>query len=124
MTITLQDVASVVSALTVEHAKEIVRLQDRLADAEAGLDAAHQTISAYQNAIPQSGVSYDVIPLYDYNRIMGCFLNVARFTEIQALRESLRDGRRIDAIKLLREETGCGLKEAKLIVDELVKVIG
>ncbi len=31
----------------------------------------------------------------------------------------LRDNRKIDAIKLLREETGCGLAEAKKTVDAI-----
>lgn len=31
----------------------------------------------------------------------------------------LRDGRKIDAIKLLRNETGCGLAEAKKTIDAI-----
>ncbi len=38
-----------------------------------------------------------------------------------AVIEALRSGRKIEAIKLYRAETGCGLKEAKDAVEELAR---
>ncbi len=35
------------------------------------------------------------------------------------IREALKDGRKIDAIRIRREQTGCGLKEAKDWVESL-----
>jgi large subunit ribosomal protein L7/L12 len=39
----------------------------------------------------------------------------------QSVEELVRAGRKIEAIKLLREETGLGLKEAKDQVDDLFR---
>lgn len=39
--------------------------------------------------------------------------------DIEGIREALRDGEKILAIKIYREVTGCGLKEAKEYVDRL-----
>jgi len=40
------------------------------------------------------------------------------------VREAVTSGRKIEAIKLLREETGMGLKEAKHAVEELERSLG
>ena len=40
------------------------------------------------------------------------------------VREAATAGRKIEAIKLLREETGMGLKEAKHAVEELQRSLG
>ncbi|MDJ0793187.1 MAG: ribosomal protein L7/L12 [Woeseiaceae bacterium] len=40
----------------------------------------------------------------------------------ESVRQSVRAGRKIEAIKLLREEHGLGLKEAKQIIDREVAV--
>jgi len=42
----------------------------------------------------------------------------------QAVRDAIVDGHKIAAIKLLREETGMGLKEAKHAVEELALSLG
>ncbi|WP_206598584.1 ribosomal protein L7/L12 [Croceicoccus estronivorus] len=39
------------------------------------------------------------------------------------IRDLLRDHRKIEAIKLLREETGCGLAEAKKTIDAIPQSI-
>ncbi|MCB9497477.1 MAG: ribosomal protein L7/L12 [Fibrobacteria bacterium] len=39
--------------------------------------------------------------------------------EVEQFREALRSGEKIRAIKILREATGLGLKEAKDVVDAL-----
>ncbi|OCC23836.1 hypothetical protein MB02_08355 [Croceicoccus estronivorus] len=44
--------------------------------------------------------------------------------DVQArIRDLLRDHRKIEAIKLLREETGCGLAEAKKTIDAIPQSI-
>ncbi|MBN1673479.1 MAG: ribosomal protein L7/L12 [Kiritimatiellae bacterium] len=40
--------------------------------------------------------------------------------QIQQIGSALADGRKIEAIKIYREATGKGLKEAKEFIDELV----
>lgn len=40
------------------------------------------------------------------------------------VREAVTSGRKIEAIKLLRNETGMGLKEAKHAVEELERSLG
>ena len=40
------------------------------------------------------------------------------------VREAVTAGRKIEAIKLLREETGMGLKEAKHAVEDLQRSLG
>ena len=46
-------------------------------------------------------------------------MNRAGDTYSQAVKDAVNAGRKIDAIKLYREETGVGLKEAKHAIDLL-----
>lgn len=53
----------------------------------------------------------------DSGGLIGSSVEVDRDQLSDSVAEAIRSGRKIDAIKQLREERGIGLKEAKRIVD-------
>lgn len=96
------------------EAIKLLRMHSNLGlkDSKDAIDAMERSGCLVIPGIEASGMSATVEP--DSERSI---------PDLEEVKRLIRDGRKVDAVKLVRERTGLGLEEAKAEVDRLARLV-